>query len=238
MGIVNYNLYKIGSTEILVGSRPDRVEMTPEFESSIDGWLSITESHVLHKSPGLRQWCPWNENGKPTPECLFSSIKTLYEWVEYAKFKRIYVHCDAGTHRAPTIFGMFLMAYYPDQAEEICSNFIPVERGPYTKNPSDPIVYAKTYIDELNWIRDLLPLIKKAESLDTWVDLVPKKVLAKYRWEREIKINLPLLLHVLKYQIFLFIKYDLFYTPIRRVSDFFHKRLNTKRGQWLKKMGW
>lgn len=235
---VSYNLYKIGETEILVGSRPDRCIFDYQLSSSIDAILSVTESHIPHMYQSKHQWSPWNEDGKPTPECIFCAVKTLAEWIITLKLKRIYIHCDAGTHRAPTIFGLFLLSYFPDSAREICDGFLPVNRTSHAINPSDPLTYAKTYIDELKWLEVLLPSMAKKESVDSWISSIDSKELAKYRWDREIKVTLPLAIWKTWIDIKMFFQYNLFITPLSRIRDFFHKLFNTKRGKWLKKMGW
>lgn len=174
--------------EIIIGSRPDHRGCSKEFYDSIDGWISVTNKHVIHP-PGRYQWFPWDEGKDCNLETFYGVVKTLYHWIRYDKLTRFYVHCDAGTHRAPTVFGAFLLAYYTkEEREEIVKNVELVGRE-HLSNPLEYIeahlhsmpmdlaffqLLGKYHIDDLE---QLISHIKKhfenrycgrARSLDSW----------------------------------------------------------------------
>lgn len=92
---------------ILVGPRPDAHGCTKEFYDSIEGWISVTARFIEYPPGAEMRWFPWPENKHCPPEVFFSVSKQLLHWLSAGK-SRIYIHCDAGTHRAPTVLGAFL----------------------------------------------------------------------------------------------------------------------------------
>lgn len=120
---LTYVKYKVDDTEVLVGPRLDGMGCDPDFFKSIDGWLVVTESWVEYPVTANVRWFPWKESTENFPDTtLFGSLHTLNHWIKKLKLKRIYIHCDLGTHRAPSTFGAFLRAFYsPTEATKIVS---------------------------------------------------------------------------------------------------------------------
>lgn len=118
---LTYVKYQVDDTEVLVGPRLDGMGCTPEFFNSINGWLVVTESWVEYPVTANVRWFPWKEMTENFPDTtLFGSLHTLHHWIKQLKLARIYIHCDLGTHRAPSTFGAFLRAFYtPVEATKI-----------------------------------------------------------------------------------------------------------------------
>jgi hypothetical protein len=118
---LTYVKYKVDETEVLVGPRLDGMGCAPEFFKSIDGWLVVTESWVEYPITANVRWFPWKESTETFPDTtLFGSLHTLHHWIKQLKLARIYIHCDLGTHRAPSTLGAFLRAFYtPTEATRI-----------------------------------------------------------------------------------------------------------------------
>lgn len=118
---LTYVKYQVDTTEVLVGPRLDGMGCDPDFFKSIEGWLVVTEGWVEYPITANVRWFPWKESTDNFPDTtLFGSLHTLHHWIKQLKLKRIYIHCDLGTHRAPSTFGAFLRAFYsPVEATKI-----------------------------------------------------------------------------------------------------------------------
>jgi hypothetical protein len=110
--ILGYATYKVGDITYHVGSRPNAHKITREFFNSIDGWINVTDTQCWFNEKVNSMWFPWDEGKHCPPEVFYAVIRTLYVWTEQKHLKTIYIHCDAGTHRAPTVFGAWLLARY------------------------------------------------------------------------------------------------------------------------------
>lgn len=149
--------------EVLVGDRPDAEGCRPDFH--IDGWMSVTDRWMPH--PGRSHWAPWPESKYQCPkEVLFSTHRVLHHWINELGLKRIYIHCDGGTHRAPLIFGTFLLVYYADRIDEICANPMRYRRQLLGgENPSDPRYYGGVYFKEYPEDLEFLEKVKTYPTL-------------------------------------------------------------------------
>lgn len=232
--------YRVNDTIVIVGARPDAHTFTKEDYLSVLGWLNVTDRLVKHPLGVNNVWFPWNEDGKPSLECVYGSLKVLNYWINDLKLSKIYLHCDGGTHRAVSIFGFYLEAYHKKNAKSIVENHRLVRR----KQLSDPLKYAGSYLKELPLIRAVVEKISSAEdsdygySIESFLrDKIGKDKLSQYRWERYVEATIPQALSNFRHDFKTFIKYTLFIHPYKKVSYWIHKKLNTKRGQWLKKNG-
>lgn len=163
-------------TTIIVSSRPrslshsadERKEASKECrkQEKADAYLSVTDSFCVAPSRAKVPfvWLPWNEGRKPHPELYYGANKTLIWWVHYQKFKKILVFCDGGSHRSVTIFGIFLLTYFPKEAKEIVAARVDLNRQDLNdeENKRDrsswaqPLEYARRYLDEFPADRLLL----------------------------------------------------------------------------------
>jgi len=113
---IKYVSFKIKDTEVLIGPRLISKGTDPSFFQSIQGFLVVTESYIEYPPTANVRWFPWLEGTKEFPEeVLFGGLKTLNNWINELKLNKIYIHCDLGSHRAPSILGAFLKAYFTDQ---------------------------------------------------------------------------------------------------------------------------
>lgn len=65
-------------------------------------------------------WLPWLP-GKQIPiENVFAFISLMNHYVECHTGPSIWLHCDSSSMRAPTYFGLYLNALFPDKVQEIC----------------------------------------------------------------------------------------------------------------------
>ena len=164
---LSYVQYDFFGTQVLVGNRPDYGGCTKEFTSHVDAWFSVTD-RVPQSPPGSRyEWYPWVEECLPT-ESLIAAVIRLHQLFLDDHIKCIYLHCDAGTHRSPSLFG--LAAYFYDGCHDRIwerPQMRPIlVRGMFnvaTGHWSDPAYYAKTYLNDpkLPWVPGALKMAKE-----------------------------------------------------------------------------
>lgn len=158
---LRYSAYKVDQTEVIIAGRPDSIDnrhLDKTFIESVDAWLSVTDRFIEY--PVTRyQWFPWQENGPPQNEVLYGSLKTLHYWIDKLKLKRIYIHCDAGTHRSPSVFGAYLCTYHAKLAQQIC------EAGTHFRDyPSSPYQYWLSYLVQYPALSRLCNRIRDSED--------------------------------------------------------------------------
>lgn len=84
-----------------------------------DDWLKW-----LPKNGPPWLWFNWIPCGEPTLESIFASTCALYHINNDLPLEQsLWLHCDSSSMRAPTYFGLFLHAIYPDQVDEISETF-------------------------------------------------------------------------------------------------------------------
>lgn len=174
---MRYATYKVPTpagrfVEVMVGSRPafaNGCEAVDKEGTVIrpDAWISVTDTQVAFPLGAVYHWLPWVEEAPPTKETLYAVLRLLNYYVRSGAMK-IYVHCDAGTHRSPTIFGAYLLAYLGRRkAEEIQKTA--TLHGRTTS--SEPLYYIDTYLT-----RNQISL-----AFLEWVAKNPEKRLEDYR---------------------------------------------------------
>lgn len=110
---LSYVSYQVNQTEIMVGPRLSARGCSLDFFNSVSAWLVVTESYIEYPISANVRWFPWKEHQEPLPDhVVYGSLKMLNYWVNELKLPRVYIHCDLGSHRAPTVFGAFLYAYF------------------------------------------------------------------------------------------------------------------------------
>lgn len=149
--------YMIGDTEIIIGNRPD-IGTTNSFYKSVDAWINVSDRFVKHDHKILNTFIPWNEGGKPTYEAVYSFLMTLHYWITELKLKKIYISCDGGTNRAPSLFGIYLHVFFPNDFKRIIDAHIMFGRE--ERIWSSPEVYSKKYISEKGNERDISYFLK------------------------------------------------------------------------------
>lgn len=127
--------YTVMNTEVMVGSRPDCFGFKGENSDKISAFLSVSDRYVDYPANYRTAWYPWNEGLEAPYNVLFSSLITLRQWVIKEQLPKIYIHCCAGTHRAPTIFGAFLWTFFREKRREITEAYTNVQRQ-YWSDPN------------------------------------------------------------------------------------------------------
>ena len=239
---LHYAEYKIKNTIIQVGGRPNCYGTTPEVYNSIKGFINVSDRYVRHKAEKLNIFIPWNEDGVPTIEAVWAFLKTMNYWIHEDNLDKIYIHCDGGTHRAVTMFGLFLLAYYKDNAEEIQKNHKLVGREHW----SQPLQYAYSYYNS-----NKVPLLQKfvenikekskdnyshgQELSDYLKEIYTEDDLKEYYAQRFYHAYTAQVYHHMKYALHHYGVYILFQKPYRKLMIKFHRFFNTKKGQHYKK---
>lgn len=233
---LRYSEYRVGTTIVYVGNRPNSRGTTKDFFDSIDGWINLSDRFIPLPKGVSTLWSPWNEAGDPSPETVFATIKTLNYWINNLKFKKIYIHCDAGTHRAPSIFGLYLLTY-ESEYQKIAESHVEYNKEYW----SNPLEYANAKIARIGYLKDLLMEIKNSDNSGVGASLemdilnkLPEQDLGGYFWKRNIKVRSKQLIQQLSLEFRSFVRY---WTvgKAQWIYRSFHKGLNTKYGKELKR---
>lgn len=116
---LDYVQYQVDKLTIYVGPRLNVRGCSTDFYNKIDCFISITDRFVNHRLNKLNYWFPWVESNNIPYEVIFGTLQVFNYLKNQDKELNVYLHCDAGTHRAPTVLGCFLYAYYLDQRDNI-----------------------------------------------------------------------------------------------------------------------
>lgn len=238
---LHYAEYIIDNSIVMIGNRPDFYGTTNDFYKSVDGWINVSDRFVRHEKNVNNLFLPWNEGGQPQIEIIFSFLKTLDYWINELKLKRIYISCDGGTHRAPSMFGFYLLSYEKLKAKEINNNYRLVNRDHW----SNPLEYANTYLKQNNIPCFDLFLNKFKDntkgdcqfgvSLDSYLNFLGKDNFTIYYRDRFMNKDLFSFFYYLRKSFIWFIVYTLYQGPKSKFKVWIHKKLGTKKGQWYKK---
>ena len=80
--------------------------------------FSFTDDLV--EFPGMEHhWYPWIPLKNLPVELVWGFLCT-FSAIESKGPTRLWLHCDSSSMRAPTFFGLYLLARWPNQAKEIC----------------------------------------------------------------------------------------------------------------------
>jgi len=141
-------IYKVKESEIFVSNRPRHLfgDSLGESNFDADAYLGVTDAWPISPKNKILVWFPWHEGRMPIPEMYYACNRSLIWWVHYQKLPKIQIYCDAGTHRSVTVFGAFLLTYFPDEAKNIVANRIGVGRS---DDNSDPLEYINGYIRDI-----------------------------------------------------------------------------------------
>lgn len=191
---LGYVSFKVRNTDVIIGRRLDRSGVNNDFFNSIDGFLVVTESYIEYPISANVRWFPWKEGIDLMPDyVLYGGLKTLNHWVNELELKRVYIHCDLGSHRAPSIFGAFLLGYYKDTAKDIIAkaNIVNNDESRYfdLKNKTlnnNPLEYIQHKISLDEKIKYLIETIVENPEQDlgtivssTLIKKLPDKLVSK-----------------------------------------------------------
>jgi hypothetical protein len=181
----SYAVYKAGEMTYMVGSRANAYNWPRDLFNTIDGWISVTDTPQWFKEKTDFMWFPWDEGKACPPEVLYSVIHTLTMWQKFRNMKTFYIHCDAGTHRAPTVFGAWLLGRYGrDEAEKIVKGHTLV----YREHLSDPVKYIGYHLHD--YPTDLVLIKEAAKTIlnryDGIMSTMKSQFQGRYLGKREI----------------------------------------------------
>lgn len=113
-----YITYRYDGMTVYVGNRPYMYRYgdgsfvatccNRAFFDQIDVWVSVTDAETLLPPKTNYLWFPWHEP-RPVDALVFSSFAAAMNQIHARGEQTIYLHCDAGTHRSPAMFGWWLM---------------------------------------------------------------------------------------------------------------------------------
>lgn len=133
--------------------------------------IYFTDDLILDTVPTTTPstWVPWfvDEDKRESDNPTLSSIATAVSLIKsydchstiYGGRNIIWLHCDSSSMRAPTYFGLFLNAFYPDQINLIMSTLETNMSDDYQR--SSPKRYAQIDLDRDPKVRVVLDQIKE-----------------------------------------------------------------------------
>lgn len=182
--------YRILDTLVYVAGRPDYEGVDKIYLDTVKGWMSLTDRFIRYPiSTSQQAWFPWVESGPPKPEVIYGALTTLHYWIDVLKLDTIYIHCDAGTHRSPSIFGAYLDTYHPESAEEVAGNAVVFGKKP--EHHSCAVKYWDSYKDrnpDLKLLTDAIREMDVSEWGHENLDSILDRVSSKKNKEKEEKI--------------------------------------------------
>ena len=185
MGL-SYTEFKIKNTRVLVGSRPDCFGLGIDEFKSIDAWLSVSDRYVNYPNNVTHRWFPWEESLLPPYYVVIPCLITLQKWIQKDNLNKIYIHCCAGTHRAPEILGAYLKVFHTDEeAKKICEEATVSERrGEHYK--AKPLYYIDYDLSKSDNLKKVLDYMKHKYDYNRSRDHTSIEMILK---ELDIKAN-------------------------------------------------
>lgn len=150
-------------TSFILTSRPDAYE-----ESQIDAFIEefkptvrfqITDDKMRRETASSVpfHWHSWFPGRRLPVEVAFQCLSLLNYYAHQCEkdtiIRKIWMHCDSSTMRAPTFLGLFLNIHYKDSMEEI------IEKSKYNcsyRRKSCPKYYADISMNLDPGIKDLV----------------------------------------------------------------------------------
>jgi hypothetical protein len=140
-GYIPYRLPN--DTKIYLTARPDAYHpraverFVTKFKPKIR--FQFTDDPVDYQGqPRTVHWYPWRPLRRLPVELIYPVLSLMNRYVNQRK--TMWLHCDSSSMRAPTFMGLFLLARYPEQAEEICRT----EWHDRARDYTNPICSART----------------------------------------------------------------------------------------------
>jgi hypothetical protein len=164
--------------KVYLTSRPDRyldkdsqttrTLFYDEFHDTPDIRIYFTDD--LIEGPEYNVWVPWfvdddkREGDNPTLSSIATAVSLIKQYDVRGFRSSIWLHCDSSAMRAPTFFGLFLHAFYPDQTDEILKTRTTNMSENY--HWSSPKEYAKIDLERDPKVQVVLDQIKEKYGND------------------------------------------------------------------------
>lgn len=144
--------FQTPTNNVYFTSRPDVYEKESVLQfietEKPDIRIQLTDD-MLEWIPDLPfHWHTWIP-GKNIP---IEQVWNVLNLLHYYREKTVWMHCDSSTMRAPTFFGLYLLAFHKDQAMEISEK---AKWSDERYNPT-PLRYAQTSINLDPGIKELI----------------------------------------------------------------------------------
>lgn len=200
---VDSHIYIINDTNVYIGKRLDKDGCYKNFFDSIDLFISLNDDFINFPLGKSHYWIPWREGTDTFPEyVVYSAISILNYFINEVKVKTIYIHCDMGSHRAPSIIGAFLFNYVDDYQNVIKNAYSPLGKSRYFHNSLlifNPIEYYNEKVLQLPKIQYFIKYMKAHPSLgydkvtDNYHEILPYELLTdEQKKEKNIKDKIKL----------------------------------------------
>lgn len=124
-----WSRYKMpGGNLIYLTVRPDVCDQRDvfNFAANMDKRIYFCCEPIDFPATTPNLWIPWfiNEGHKdgsgPAKAAIATALSEIRKWDQPRKI--LWLHCDSSSMRAPTFFGLYLKAFYPDQIDEILAS--------------------------------------------------------------------------------------------------------------------
>jgi hypothetical protein len=89
-------------------------------------------------------WYCWVPGLEPAIETIWTALSLMSRYDKLPYHNSIWMHCDFSSMRAPTFFGLYLNAAYPDKVKEICDPLRKMEEEQGHRMFGRPDEYAET----------------------------------------------------------------------------------------------
>ena len=129
MSPMRYSRYNLpNGRAVYLTQRPDRASGVRGFIDKTNPGVRFCFTDDLVKSPHVKpwskiqwHWLPWVAGANIPVENVFAFISMFNHYNEELSLDQsIWLHCDSSSMRAPTYFGLALMALFPMCDESIC----------------------------------------------------------------------------------------------------------------------
>jgi hypothetical protein len=198
---VDCHVYKIGDSTIYIGKRLDRKGCSKSFFDSIDLFISLNDDYIPYPVGKSNYWIPWREGTDIFPQyVVYSGLSILRSHIFELSTKNIYIHCDLGTHRAPSLFGAFLVNYVDDYEKVINNASSTVLKSRYFSEKRlifNPIEYYNDKINQVPLIKFFIKYLKNNPSLgldkisSLYHEILPFELLSPaQKKERQIELKI------------------------------------------------
>jgi hypothetical protein len=101
--------------------------------------------HFIPEIP--THWYCWIPGIEPAIETIWTALVLMHRFDKSEDKRPMWMHCDFSSMRAPTFFGLYLNAAYPDKVKEICDPLREAEKELGNRMFGHPDVYAYTEME-------------------------------------------------------------------------------------------
>jgi hypothetical protein len=147
--------YKLpNKRSVFLSNRPDwcKPQQVQDFlvAQNIDIRFMFTDDYAeISKIKGWNRipthWYCWVPGLEPATEIIWTSLALMSRFDKsQPPNNSMWIHCDFSSMRAPTFFGLYLNAAYPDEVKEICDPLRKMEMESGQRMFGRPDEYAET----------------------------------------------------------------------------------------------